>query len=274
MSPPVVFVNDESCDSITSSTINQQPSSSSTTTVCKQYDQTTSRNKTHQNSKRSGITRRKSATQKRQTKIRFSRSPSPSIVRSSSPSLLPEDDLRLNDFIVNDTGEQHRTSKRQSRIELSASSINSRSQQQTSHKQNRKKAASNNQRQQKLPVYVERDEPIREQQPLSSSRMIRGPVFRVKVRISNQCLLIPCQQADEQTIEWLTQQVLVSKVDSPRFYEPKFISIRFTLNIKSLISIKRTLDITKYFSLIFPMIFIKVKNFSFRLLIDIIRYVV
>ena len=39
------------------------------------------------------------------------------------------------------------------------------------------------------------------------SRLSGAPIFRVKVRISNRCLLVPCQQAHEKTIEWLAQQV-------------------------------------------------------------------
>lgn len=215
MSPPVVFLNDELDDSIapevidssSPSTSNQRTSTSST--VHNQNKPTTSSNKncskTYQNNKKpaSSTQWRKGATRKRQTKIHFSRSPSPSLVRSSSPSLLQEDDLRLTDFIVNDTKDKHRvSSKRQTHIPLTAPS-NSKSQQNTSrNNQNRKKATSKNQRQQNLHAHLESVD-----EPTSSSHVISGPVFRVKVRISNQCLLIPCQQADEQTIEWLTHQV-------------------------------------------------------------------
>lgn len=211
----------------------------------------------HGNNRTSGNDRlspkKKHFTRVIQSKIGFTRSP--------SPSMLDENDSRLQNCIVNDIpvaksknkNKNGRSSlgsapkKQQSRIDFSkASTVASR--RNTINSSNNRKSPRKNQTKRKFQQqsigpytqfciqidsdndnsYVENGENMfytgRNQSRRSiDTQMTRtggvsgargneiasGPLFRIKVRIAEQCYLIPCQQANAVTIGWLTEQVSI-----------------------------------------------------------------
>ena len=237
MSPPVVFVNDTTPDIIPSRSVNPEDD--------RPLEASTSRTKNRPSAGRpnSRTQQKTSSAQRRvQTRINFSRSPSPATMRSSSPSLFTEGDRRLEDFIIDDEASRKKSKgkQRQSRIDFTVNaapgastfSTNSRPRN-NNNTQNRRTSTTNKghkttQRQQRIdthhPIEIqdENDANVNNRlnsdhhQPpaVSTQPVLRpsGPIFRVKVRISNHCLLVPCQQADEKTIQWLIDQVDTSSL--------------------------------------------------------------
>ena len=163
--------------------------------------------------------------------------------RPSSPALLYEGDRGLEDFIIEDTAHQRHQRKikkpRQSQINFTANATSSsatnnkgRNDNRTSSKQkarNRKSQGSDsatrniNLNQRRIPssLYEELidivdndgDEDESENTNTNNNNgtganaRLSGPIFRIRVRISNHCFLVPCQQANEKTIGWLIEQV-------------------------------------------------------------------
>ena len=258
MSPPVVSVNETSCDSITNqfnkdSTDNIvddlppiDPQSSQRLTEPQTSSKKASTNNRKLTSSRNGPSTMKSSSsvpQRRrnhvvQSRLNFSsRSPSPNTMagisgsssRPSNPALLHEGEATLEDFIINDMGNERRkrNSKqpRQSRINFMAHATNN-----SAAKRNRYPTSSStmtkqrtqsrksqgNTNQQRVPPLHDfiSDDESRDTVMVASNRRsttvnnrLSGPIFRIKVRISSHCLLVPCQQASVKTIEWLIEQV-------------------------------------------------------------------
>ncbi|XP_066915098.1 tonsoku-like protein [Clytia hemisphaerica] len=240
MSPPVVFVNDTTPDAIPSTSVASEDE--------RPLEVGTSRTKNRPNAGRpnSRTQHKTSSAQRRlQTRINFSRSPSPATnMRSSSPSMFTEGDRRLQDFIIDDESSRKKGNgkQRQSRIDFTVNAPQGTSNSNTNHRprnstntQNRRnlttanKGPKSNHRQRHIdnyhPIEIQDENDANVDNRLNTNHIQStaaastqpitrpsGPIFRVKVRISNHCLLVPCQQADEKTIKWLIDQA------SERYY--------------------------------------------------------
>ena len=274
MSPPVVSVNETSCDSISNEMNNNpndkidivedisqidpqssqqqqlEPPTNSSSKKSSTNNKSSSRHFNPLISRGTSSTRRNStlttsASQRRhnyvvQSRLNFSsRSPSPNTMagissgdrtssQPSNPALLHEGDTALENFIVddigNDRGKKSARPPRQSRINFLAhttsSSTTKRNNNRTSSssiskERVRSKKSQGSKFQQRVPplhdVISDEEEGSHDgaanEQATNLKNRTSNPIFRIKVRISSHCLLVPCQQANVKTIEWLIEQV-------------------------------------------------------------------